>query len=278
MIVKGATIGDAIRSIFRRFARLATFFLFRRGAPRYLALTPSIFQKQILFDRNRKSFIRVEILSRNDSSVLWQIYLLECYGIGQLSRGSELMKFYKSIVEADKIPLIVDCGGNIGLATRYYSENFEEAKIICIEPDGANIRRAKKNNYSKNIDFLQSAVASEAGFGNIVDPGFGNDAYRFSRSSDGTIKIVSVNDLLKTYDAKTYTPFIIKIDIEGFEEELFSKNTEWIDKFPLLIIELHDWMLPKNGNSRNFLRSIAPLNRDFVYHGENIFSVSNGIF
>ncbi len=36
----------------------------------------------------------------------------------------------------------------------------------------------------------------------------------------------------------------IKIDIAGFEEDLFSKCTEWIDAFPVLMVELHDGMLP----------------------------------
>jgi hypothetical protein len=67
----------------------------------------------------------------------------------------------------------------------------------------------------------------------------------------------------------------VKIDIEGFEEELFSKNTEWVDKFPLLVIELHDWMLPRDRTSAHFLTLIATLDRDFVYIGENVFSISN---
>ena len=37
---------------------------------------------------------------------------------------------------------------------------------------------------------------------------------------------------------------LIKIDIEGFEENLFSKNFEWIDE-KIIIIELHDWILKK---------------------------------
>ena len=67
----------------------------------------------------------------------------------------------------------------------------------------------------------------------------------------------------------------VKIDIEGFENELFSKNTEWIDNFPIIIIELHDWMLPKTCKSSNFLSSISKKNRDFLYSGENIFSIKN---
>ena len=80
-----------------------------------------------------------------------------------------------------------------------------------------------------------------------------------------------INSILKKY--QQFVPFIIKIDIEGFESELFSKNTEWIDMFPLVIIELHDWMLPKTANSNNFLKEISKLDRDFLYFNENIFSI-----
>ena len=75
--------------------------------------------------------------------------------------------------------------------------------------------------------------------------------------------------------AEGYTPFLAKIDIEGAEADLFSRDTDWIDQFPLIIVELHDWLLPKQGTSRNFLRCIAARNRDFVYLGENIFSIRN---
>ena len=60
--------------------------------------------------------------------------------------------------------------------------------------------------------------------------------------------------------------FITKIDIEGFEDDLFSSNTDWIDDCLLLIIELHDWMMPKTANSNNFLKAISAKKRDFVYH------------
>jgi hypothetical protein len=74
---------------------------------------------------------------------------------------------------------------------------------------------------------------------------------------------------------RVYQPFLVKIDIEGAEQDLFSCNVEWIEKFPILIIELHDWLLPSQGTSRNFLKAIAPLDRDFVFFGENIFSIAN---
>ena len=103
----------------------------------------------------------------------------------------------------------------------------------------------------------------------------GSVPYRIEASKDGKTEIISVNTLLNDFASETYTPFIIKIDIEGFEKNLFLENTDWIDKFALLIIELHDWMLPGAANSSSFLNAIAHLNRDFIYRGENIFSIRN---
>jgi hypothetical protein len=72
------------------------------------------------------------------------------------------------------------------------------------------------------------------------------------------------------------TPFLVKIDIEGFEEDLFSQNIQWIKAFPIVIIELHDWMLPGRGSSNNFLRAIANENLDFVIIRENVILIANG--
>lgn len=89
------------------------------------------------------------------------------------------------------------------------------------------------------------------------------------------MEIVAINRLLAEHCDAVVQPFIIKIDIEGSENALFLKNTEWVDLFPVLVLELHAWMLPGTANSGPFLREIAVRDRDFVYHGENIFNISN---
>jgi FkbM family methyltransferase len=177
-------------------------------------------------------------------------------------------------VREGKTPLILDCGGNIGLASRYFAEVFVGARVVCIEPDAANMRRARANNPEGRVRFRQAAVGAEPGRGGIANPAADNNAYRIERGGAADVEIVSINGLLEAEaDA---VPFIVKIDIEGFEAELFARNTEWVARFPLLIIELHDWMLPGSASSRSFLTEIARHDRDFEHHGQNIFSIRNG--
>ena len=88
-------------------------------------------------------------------------------------------------------------------------------------------------------------------------------------------KTITVNHLLKNY--KKMNPFIIKIDIEGFEENLFKKNIEWMSKFKIIIIEIHDWMIPSKSISGNFINALAKISkknkRDLIIQGENLISI-----
>jgi FkbM family methyltransferase len=149
--------------------------------------------------------------------------------------------------------------------------------VICVEPEEDNMDTARANNLHPNIRFMLAGIGSSDARADIVDPGLGNWGYRTEASAEGKTRLVSVNSILSDPENKDCTPFIIKVDIEGFEHNLFEKNIEWLDQFPLLIIELHDWMLPGQASSGNFLRAVASRDRDFLYRNENIFSVSNSI-
>lgn len=244
---------------------------------RFLFISPPFFTNQLIFDSQNKSMFSVAIRNPVDLFTTHQIYLNCDYDLGKLTRGKEIEHLYQDIKDSGAHPLIIDCGANIGLASKYFSQTYPSAKIIAIEPDKANIQQAKFNNDSFNVSFLEAAIASTEARGDLIDPGLGNNAFRVAESSDGNLNMFSVNSIIKDAEEKHLQPFIIKIDIEGFESELFSRNTEWIEKFPVLIIELHDWMFPKEKNSHAFLNAISKLDRDFVYYGENIFSISNSI-
>ena len=127
----------------------------------------------------------------------------------------------------------------------------------------------------KNVNLLNKALGSSNGFVEIENIHSDNNAFRTKKIDKkiNSIQMVSLDTILSDY--KDYFPFLIKLDIEGFEDDLFSKNIGWLDQFPILIIETHDWMLPRKSNSKNFLKVVSSRNRDFIHRGENIFSISN---
>ena len=70
-------------------------------------------------------------------------------------------------------------------------------------------------------------------------------------------------------------PFLIKIDIEGFEEDLFAADLEWIDRFPILLIELHDWMLPGKRVTANFVKAMAARERELMHFSGYVVSIAH---
>lgn len=276
-MIKGTTFIKLVKSV----ADLAIHQLkfatntIRKRKPRFLVLTPSVFSNQTILDTALKRLIKIRISTGTDYSTLMQIYGRDGYGLSKLQRRPDIEGFYAATLGRGLVPLILDCGGHIGMASRYFSETYPKARVVSVEPDAGNIAQARINNAGSGIAFLNMAIGSETGAGTLVDPGRGNNAFRITPDMQGKTPITSINALLEQFGGETGVPFIVKIDIEGFESDLFSKNLEWLDQFPLLVIELHDWMLPRSGNAGNFLRAISALDRDFVYFEENVFSISN---
>jgi hypothetical protein len=75
-------------------------------------------------------------------------------------------------------------------------------------------------------------------------------------------------------DFPDHQPFIAKIDIEGAEQDVFSGDTRWVERFPVLILEPHDYLCPGEGTLLPFLRAIAPLKRDLAIMGEHLVSIN----
>jgi hypothetical protein len=125
---------------------------------------------------------------------------------------------------------------------------------------------------------IRAGISSQEGTLSILVPSADKNAIRTKiaePNAEGVPAITMQRILSEAGDGAA--AFIAKIDIEGAEGELFSANYEWMDEFPMVIIELHDWLYPGEGTSRNFLKAVAGMNRDFIYLDENVFSVRNPI-
>jgi FkbM family methyltransferase len=210
-----------------------------------------------------------------DNGVLQQQFKDNDYSIGRLRRGADILNAYQSIANSEKKPMIIDAGANIGASAFWFAATYPGAHIVCVEPDVENFNFLKLNTQGLNVDLHNAAVGSSDGAVDLIDPGLGQWGYQTSLNKHGKTKMISVQNLVNEKIDLGFEPFIAKFDIEGGEAELFSKDTEWMDQFPLIIIELHDWLFPKQKNSANFLRAVSGLDRDFVHIGENIFSIKN---
>lgn len=219
----------------------------------------------------------------SDGPVVQQIFVQRNYDVSRLSRAGDLRTFYNRVLAAGSVPLIIDAGANIGASTLYLADSWPEARVIAIEPDAANLELLCSNTSGlPHVTCLHAALAACPGEMLVVDPGIGHWGLRALPASQvlsgaivrEPVPALGMEDLLRQH-AGPCAPFMCKIDIEGGERNLFSDQTGWIDSFPLLVIELHDWLFPGQGNSHNFLREISLRDRDFVYLGENIFSIAN---
>lgn len=185
---------------------------------------------------------------------------------------------YRRLLDAGRTPLILDLGANIGASARALRLYYPAAEIVAVEPEPANFELLCRNAFQPaGVTCIRAAVASFDGEVELFDPGRSTDAYRtgaLGGQAVGTAPAVSVPTLLSRTQA---TPFLAKIDIEGAEAELFSANTDWVDLFPAIAIELHDWMLPGQASSAPFLRCVGEKGRDFINPSQTdiVFSLRN---
>ena len=204
----------------------------------------------------------------SDWGAFEQVFLAANYDASRLARFEELSKLYRSLAR----PLILDLGANIGLASLYFLRSWPTATIVAVEPDVKNLSLLRLNApHARNV---HAAIASKTCRVGIANPDAPAWAYRTEHNDQGTIEGITVSTILDSFP--TYQPFICKIDIEGAETELFSQNTNWVARFPIVVLEPHDWMLSGQASARNFLRTVAE-RRDFFIVGENIWSISNAL-
>ena len=154
-------------------------------------------------------------------------------------RGDDLRAEYERIQLQRNVPVILDLGANIGASSLYFHLIWPNAQIVAVEPAKDNFELLQENTKAyRNILPLQAAVASTDGLASIIDDDAEKWAYRTEIRSGAAgicIDAFSVSTLLAKIN--NVAPFICKIDIEGAEAELFSAGCDWVDSFPLLIVE-----------------------------------------
>ena len=209
----------------------------------------------------------------SDFPLFLQMFEDPQYDIRKFSRHQDVERRYADILKAGKRPLVVDAGANNGLSSLYFRDQYPESAIVALEPEPGNFGELRQLMGDDPLCLcVQAALADFDGHVQVVDPGLTECGFRTEQSEKGVPAY-----RLDTVIGMTpwpVEPFILKVDIEGFERGLFEDSTAF-DAFYLAYIELHDWLLPRQRTAQSFLKASAQLDRDFLLHGENVVSIKN---
>ena len=138
--------------------------------------------------------------------------------------------------------LIIDGGANIGLASLYFANKYPNAQIIAVEPDPENCALFRKNcSAYPNIELIQGALWPSNSALEITNPTASNWALQVAEVSTPTsraFKGVTIEEVLAR-SGKQHID-LLKLDIEGAEEQLFSSGySDWIGYVKNMMIEIH---------------------------------------
>ncbi|HEX2891080.1 FkbM family methyltransferase [Vineibacter terrae] len=213
----------------------------------------------------------------SDEDVIWQIFGGGDYDLTRLRRFDDIGRLVERRAAAGQRPLIIDAGANIGVSAVFFALTFPTAVVVAIEPEAANFTLLERNTQGLGVHCRRAALSAEAGHATVHDGGEGPWSFRTEKAAQpgGGVPCLTINDLFAAHAGPDVFPFLVKIDIEGGEEDVFGRNTQWVAQTPVIITELHDWLLPGQRTALPFLRCISALDRDFVYLGEDVFSIDN---
>lgn len=210
--------------------------------------------------------------TRADHAIFFQC-LVKCqYDVSSFPQSIALDAFYQKQLSEGIIPLILDCGGNVGLATLWLARRYPAARVIVIEPDDNNLALLELNIAAvrERVIVVKGGVWHRSAKLKIINPNAGSAAFRLEEdSAAGSIQGYGIHELCEI--GGNAAPMFVKVDIEGAQSYLFSENTDWLRRVGLLSLELDDWLFPWAGTSRSFFKAIAPLNFDYLLGGESIF-------
>jgi FkbM family methyltransferase len=211
----------------------------------------------------------------SDFDVMEQVFVHREYDFtGWPSHHAMIQRAYAELLGAGKVPVVVDCGANIGFASIWFALRYPRAIVYAVEPEQRNFAMLSRNvaTYA-NIMPIQAGISDRVTRVSLRNPQDEPWACQTEEVENGDIETVTIPDLLAR--APNSAPLIAKIDIEGYETSLFRSNTAWADRTPLVVFEMHDWLFAWRGTGDATLRCLTRHPRDYLIRGENVFAFAH---
>lgn len=203
--------------------------------------------------------------------MLFPVYLRGGGSDFEVFKQVYLYRFYNTDF-AFEPKIIIDCGANIGITTVFFKNKFPNTRIIAVEPEVSNVEMLKMN--TKNLTGVEIEAKGLWGRECFLEIVEGSDSMAWSfkvnaleSQREGAISAISIPKLIEKYNLESID--ILKIDIEGSEENVFQEDiSSWIHMVKVIIIELHDWQKPLS--SKSFFKLFSNYNFNYSHNGENI--------
>jgi FkbM family methyltransferase len=145
-----------------------------------------------------------------------------------------------------KVEMAVDLGANIGLTSLWMAKRLGCARILALEPSAANAELARLN-LSQNgapAEVIEAAVGPRDGTTRFAESESSNQC----RVGEGTVQVplLSMATVLARLPEGA-TVDLVKLDIEGGEQELLDGDVAWLDRVRSLIVEFHPLLVDYPG-------------------------------
>jgi FkbM family methyltransferase len=167
--------------------------------------------------------------------------LIDTHDLGELISCEEVLidrtyDFARVPFESD---LIIDCGAHIGLFTLIAGLRYSSAELIAFEPDVYNFRKAQQQlaRFASRLRLINAAVSTENGeawfYRKESNSGhLTNEAHECQQR----VRVVKLLEEAQRWAGKR---LLLKMDIEGTEEEVLPHVIGQLPKECAIFIEVH---------------------------------------
>jgi FkbM family methyltransferase len=188
----------------------------------------------------------------SDVSVYHEVFLTDTYSLDPVGIPS----------------LVVDAGANVGYSSILFALAWPDARVIALEPDESNFLSLVNNTrLIENVEPLRAALWGEPAPLIITNPSGRSSGLRVAKTQ-GTADFptMTVSDVLAFAGADKIDLF--KVDVEGSELNLLTKNPHCLDHVGLLVIELHERYAP--GSTKALHDALAGRQHRLSEHGNTL--------
>jgi FkbM family methyltransferase len=143
-------------------------------------------------------------------------------------------------------PRILDCGGNVGLASLFFKRRFPSARITAYEADPAIYKMLRANldaNGAGDVESVHAALWTENGRVRFLAEGSdsGTIDVRSNGIDERTVDVPSLRlrDLIANDPNGRIN--LLKLDIEGAEDAVLADCEPVLDQIDAIVMDLHEF-------------------------------------